>query len=59
MNRERAELSIRVDNFDLYRTTLKTSATDCVFRNEQFVLVGDLGVGGDYRGTIKYLIRLK
>jgi len=27
--------------------------------NEQFVLLGDLGVGGDYRGMVKYLIRFK
>jgi autotransporter translocation and assembly factor TamB len=27
--------------------------------NEQFVLVGDLGVGGDFRGMVKYLIRFK
>ncbi len=25
--------------------------------NDQFVLVGDVGVGGDYRGMVKYLIR--
>ena len=25
--------------------------------NDQFVVVGDLGVGGDYRGMVKYLIR--
>ena len=27
--------------------------------NDQFVLVGDLGVGGDFRGIVKYLIRFK
>jgi autotransporter translocation and assembly factor TamB len=27
--------------------------------NEQFVLLGDLGVGGDYRGMVKYLIRFR
>ncbi|PYJ10301.1 MAG: hypothetical protein DMF06_06680, partial [Verrucomicrobia bacterium] len=27
--------------------------------NEQFVLVGDLGVSGDFRGMVKYLIRFK
>src|SRR5437588_8064812 len=27
--------------------------------NDQFVLLGDLGVGGDYRGMVKYLIRFK
>ena len=25
--------------------------------NDQFVVVGDVGVGGDYRGMVKYLIR--
>jgi hypothetical protein len=27
--------------------------------NERFVLIGDLGVGGDFRGLVKYLIRFK
>jgi hypothetical protein len=27
--------------------------------NDQFVVLGDLGVGGDYRGMLKYLIRFK
>jgi hypothetical protein len=27
--------------------------------NDQFVLLGDLGVGGDYRGMVKYLIRFR
>ena len=27
--------------------------------NEQFVVLGDLGVGGDYRGMVKYLIRFR
>jgi len=27
--------------------------------NDQFVLLGDLGVGGDYRGMVKYLIRFQ
>jgi hypothetical protein len=27
--------------------------------NDKFVLVGDLGVGGDFRGMVKYLIRFK
>jgi hypothetical protein len=27
--------------------------------NDQFVIVGDLGVGGDYRGMLKYLIRFR
>ncbi len=27
--------------------------------NDQFVLLGDVGVGGDYRGIVKYLIRFR
>jgi len=27
--------------------------------NDQFVFVGDIGVGGDYRGMLKYLIRFR
>jgi len=27
--------------------------------NDQFVIVGDIGVGGDYRGIVKYLIRFR
>ena len=27
--------------------------------NDQFVLLGDVGVGGDYRGMVKYLIRFR
>jgi hypothetical protein len=27
--------------------------------SDQFVLVGDIGVGGDYRGMLKYLIRFR
>jgi len=27
--------------------------------NDKFVLIGDLGVGGDFRGMVKYLIRFK
>lgn len=27
--------------------------------NDRFVLVGDIGVGGDYRGMVKYLIRFR
>ena len=27
--------------------------------NDQFVLIGDLEVGGDFRGIVKYLIRFK
>src|SRR5205823_12638439 len=27
--------------------------------NDQFVIVGDIGIGGDYRGIVKYLIRFR
>jgi TamB, inner membrane protein subunit of TAM complex len=27
--------------------------------NDQFIIVGDIGVGGDYRGMVKYLIRFR
>jgi hypothetical protein len=27
--------------------------------NDQFVVIGDLGVGGDYRGMLKYLLRFR
>jgi len=27
--------------------------------NDQFVMVGDIGIGGDYRGILKYLIRFR
>jgi hypothetical protein len=27
--------------------------------NDQFVIVGDVGIGGDYRGMLKYLIRFR
>jgi len=27
--------------------------------NDQFVIVGDLGGGGDFRGMLKYLIRFR
>jgi hypothetical protein len=27
--------------------------------NDQLVIVGDIGVGGDFRGMLKYLIRFR
>jgi len=27
--------------------------------NDQFVIVGDLGVAGDFRGKLKYLLRFR
>ncbi|HKP93694.1 MAG TPA: translocation/assembly module TamB domain-containing protein, partial [Chthoniobacterales bacterium] len=39
--------------------TGQQTATARLRLNEQFVLIGDLGVGGDFRGMVKYLIRFK
>lgn len=41
--RDRGEISVRVDNFDTYKFRLKARGSDCcVFRHEQFVLVGTI-----------------
>ena len=50
------------DRFDLDVGTVdpRTGQQQATARfkiNNQFVLVGDLGVGGDYKGMVKYLIR--
>jgi hypothetical protein len=39
--------------------TGQQTATAHLKVNDKFVLVGDLGVGGDFRGMVKYLIRFK
>ena len=39
--------------------TGQQQATARLKLNDQFVVVGDLGVGGDYRGMLKYLIRFR
>ena len=39
--------------------TQQQQATARLKLNEQFVLMGDVGVGGEWRGMIKYLIRFR
>jgi hypothetical protein len=50
-------LQVDVGNVD--PRTGQQTATARLKLNEQFVLIGDLGVGGDFRGMVKYLIRFK
>ena len=50
-------LDVEVGNVDP-RTGQQTATAK--FRvNNNFVLVGDVGVGGDFRGLVKYLIRFR
>jgi hypothetical protein len=51
------KLDVDVGNVD--PRTGQQMVTARVRLNEQFVLIGDLGVGGDFRGMVKYLIRFK
>jgi hypothetical protein len=51
------KLDVDVGNVD--PRTGQQMMTARVRLNEQFVLIGDLGVGGDFRGMVKYLIRFK
>jgi hypothetical protein len=51
------KLDVDVGNVD--PRTGQQTVTARVRLNEQFVLIGDLGVGGDFRGMVKYLIRFK
>ena len=50
-------LQVDVGNVD--PRTGQQSASARFKVNEQFVLVGDLGVQGDFKGTVKYLIRFR
>jgi autotransporter translocation and assembly factor TamB len=50
-------LQVDVGNVD--PRTGQQTATARLKLNEQFVLIGDLQVGGDFRGMVKYLIRFK
>ncbi|HEV2095410.1 MAG TPA: translocation/assembly module TamB domain-containing protein, partial [Chthoniobacterales bacterium] len=50
-------LQVDVGNVD--PRTGQQSATARYKINDQFVLVGDLGVGGDFRGMVRYLIRFR
>ena len=51
------KLDVDVGNVD--PRTGQQTVTARVRLNEQFMLIGDLGVGGDFRGMVKYLIRFK
>jgi autotransporter translocation and assembly factor TamB len=51
------KLQVDVGNVD--PRTGQQTATARLKLNDQFVLIGDLGVGGDFRGMVKYLIRFK
>ncbi|MEY2504033.1 MAG: translocation and assembly module TamB, partial [Verrucomicrobiota bacterium] len=50
-------LDVDVGNVD--PRTGQQTATARLRLNEQFMLIGDLQVGGDFRGMVKYLIRFK
>jgi hypothetical protein len=39
--------------------TGQQSATARFKINDQFVLIGDLGLGGEFRGQVKYLLRFR
>lgn len=47
MTRERNVVSLRVDNFEQVKFTLKATAEQCVFRTQQFVFVGAVQAGRD------------
>jgi autotransporter translocation and assembly factor TamB len=51
------KLQVDVGNVD--PRTGQQTATARLKLNEHFVLIGDLEVGGDFRGMVKYLIRFK
>ncbi len=51
------KLQVDVGNVD--PRTGQQTATARFKLNEQFLLIGDLEVGGDFRGIVKYLIRFK
>ncbi len=50
---------LQVDIGNVDPRTGQQTATARYKVNDRFVLVGDLGVGGDFRGMVKYLIRFK
>lgn len=51
------KLQVDVGNVDP-RTGQQTASARFKL-NDQFVLIGDIGVGGEFRGMVKYLIRFK
>jgi autotransporter translocation and assembly factor TamB len=50
---------LQVDIGQVDPRTGQQTATARLKVNDKFVLIGDLGVGGDFRGMVKYLIRFK
>ena len=50
---------LQVDFGTVDPRTGQQSATARYKINQQFVLIGDLGVGGDFRGILKYVIRFR
>ena len=50
---------LQVDIAQVDPRTGQQTATARFKVNDRFVLVGDLGVGGDFRGIVRYLIRFK
>ena len=50
---------LQVDVGTVDPRTGQQTATARLKLNEQFMLIGDLQVGGDFRGMVKYLIRFK
>jgi autotransporter translocation and assembly factor TamB len=50
---------LQVDIGQVDPRTGQQTATARLKVNDKFVLVGDLGVSGDFRGMVKYLIRFK
>ena len=50
---------LQVDVGQVDPRTGQQTATARLKLNEQFLLIGDLQVGGDFRGMVKYLIRFK
>ncbi len=50
---------LQVDLGNVDPRTGQQTATARYKVNEHFMLIGDLQVGGDFRGMVKYLIRFK
>ena len=50
---------LQVDIGQVDPRTGQQQATARLKVNDRFMLIGDLGVGGDFRGMVKYLIRFK
>ena len=50
---------LQVDVGNVNPRTGQQTATARFTINENYVLIGDLGVGGDFRGMVKYLIRFR